>query len=150
MNEPIGKQAMELASKLYRQQEPINEPQKSISQSAEQITSILWQKMTDGYQHLWANTYGQIGGPEYLTWAKAIDTVDPKRAMQAISDVLKEGAEYPPNLIKFLRMCRQSVPAYHKAAQLPPPRKRSGSRAAKAAFSAWEKFSSWKHTREQA
>ena len=80
--------------------------------------------MTDGYQHLWANTYGAIGGNEYITWAKAIDSVDPKRAMQTIADVLKEGLDYPPNLVKFLRMCRQSTASYHRAADLdalPPP-----------------------------
>lgn len=74
--------------------------------------------MTDGYQHLWANTYGAIGGSEYTTWAKAIDTVDPKRAMQAIADVLKEGADYPPNLIKFLRICRQTTVAYHQTVDM--------------------------------
>ena len=124
MKEAVGKEATELATRLYHRQPPTEKQPQSISEDAEKVTAILWQKMCDGYQHLWSNTYGQIGGHEYLTWAKAIDSVDPKKALAAIGEILKEGNEYPPNLVKFMRFCRHAKPAYHQpAAYLPPPKR---------------------------
>ena len=78
--------------------------------------------MIDGYGPQWENQHGVIGDRDFLTWAKAIDTVDPRKAMAAIGEILKEGADYPPNLVKFMRFCRHAKPAYHEPAIfLPPP-----------------------------
>ena len=82
----------------------------------------MWDKFTTGYQHLWANTYGEIGGDEYHNWAKALNCIDPQKVMAGIARAIKECTDYPPNLIKFLRFCREEKVAYHQAAKfLPPP-----------------------------
>jgi len=124
MTNSIGNQAMELADKLYRQEPVTERPEKNISEDALKVTAILWDKFTTGYQHLWANTYGAIGDDEYHNWAKALDTVDPKKVLAAIARSVKECTDYPPNLIKFLRFCREESPAYHQPANLlPAPKK---------------------------
>ena len=75
MTKSAASQAMELANKLYHQ-EPVTEKQeKNISENSLKVTAILWDKFTTGYQHLWANTYGEIGGDEYHNWAKALDDI---------------------------------------------------------------------------
>ena len=115
-------QAMELANKLYHQ-EPVTEKQeKNISEDSLKVTAILWDKFTIGYQHLWSNTYGAIGEDEYHNWAKALNDVDPNKVMAGIARAIKECTDYPPNLIKFLRFCREEKAAYHQDAKfLPPP-----------------------------
>ena len=122
--EKVGNQAMELASKLYHQQPPTGKQEKNISENSLKATAILWDKFTTGYQHLWANTYGEIGGNEYHSWAMALNDVDPKKVMAAIARSVKECTDYLPNLIKFLRFCREESPAYHDPAVLLPPPKR--------------------------
>ena len=124
MTNSIGKQAMELASNLYRQEPPTVKQEKNISEDSLKVTAILWDKFTIGYQHLWANTYGVIGGQEYQNWAKALSTVDPQKVMAAIGRAVKECTDFPPNLIKFLRYCREEAPAYHQPAKFLPPPKR--------------------------
>ena len=126
--EHVSKKATELATQLHHPQAKTGRPQQIISEDALKVTAILWQKMTDGYQHLWFNTYGVAGGPEFTTWAKAIDTIDPKKAISAIAAILKEGHEFPPNLIKFLRLCRITTPAYFNPATLLPAPKNRNSR----------------------
>lgn len=98
--------------------------EKNISEDSLKVTAILWDKFTIGYQHLWANTYGVIGGQEYQNWAKALSTVDPQKVMAAIGRAVKECTDYPPNLVKFLRFCREdnSYP-YSGGHALPPPKR---------------------------
>ena len=136
MTNSIGNQAMELANQLYRQEQPTAKPEKNISEDSLKVTAILWDKFTIGYQHLWANTYGVIGGQEYQNWAKALSTVDPQKVMAAIGRAVKECTDYPPNLIKFLRFCREETPVYYQPANLLPPPKREDPKAKEAHFKA--------------
>jgi hypothetical protein len=77
--------------------------------------------MTEHYSHLWLKQYGEIGGDTFLTWAKALRKFEPLKIVKATEEIIELGQDYPPNLIKFLRHCRATVPTYYRSATLLPP-----------------------------
>lgn len=82
----------------------------------------LWGKMMSLYGRQWEASYGHVDGEAFNDWNEALQSVkldDIARGVQAIID---EANEFPPNLIKFLRMCRKPfVHASHKTFN-PEPR----------------------------
>ena len=82
----------------------------------------LWQKMTALYGRQWEASYGQPGGAVYKEWSKGLAKLKPDQIARGLKSVMDEGGEYPPNLIKFLRLCRQVQPAYHKPVPQALPR----------------------------
>jgi len=80
--------------------------------------------MAELYGRLWETSYGLVGGREFKTWSKALASLTRQQIKSGLDYLIAEGSEYPPNLIKFLRLCRTVVPASHRTADftsLPPP-----------------------------
>jgi len=79
--------------------------------------------MTDNYTHLWIKQYGDVGGDTFLTWAKALRKFAPMTIVAAADLIIREGMEFPPNLIKFRRFCNDAMPtpAHQRFVELPPP-----------------------------
>jgi hypothetical protein len=80
------------------------------------------------YAGQWERDYGHIGGSAFLEWRDALSGIEPmsiKRGFDRLrlEDDPKE-TKYPPNLVKFLRLCRKatSVPFHSKAVFLDPPK----------------------------
>ncbi|MBT8449126.1 MAG: hypothetical protein KJO69_05525 [Gammaproteobacteria bacterium] len=75
------------------------------------------------YGRQWEASYGHVDGHAYIAWRDALMTLQPKQIRRGLDAVIDEGNEYPPNLIKFLRLCRD--PGYFTMSEsrvsLPPP-----------------------------
>jgi len=60
-----------------------------------------------------------------MNWCKALSTVEPAKVMAAIGRSIKECTDFPPNLVKFLRFCREEEAPYHQPVKfLPPPERK--------------------------
>lgn len=122
MNEPIGKQAMELAEQLHQPHKAGTRKQSNVD--AEKVTERLWSRMIDLYGRQWEASYGLVGESAFVTWMEALSSMTVKQIKTGLDAVIEEGSEFPPNLIKFLRLCRTvSDPSHQDAdlAALPPP-----------------------------
>jgi len=74
------------------------------------------------YGRQWEASYGHVDGEAFMDWNEALQSVkldDIARGVQAIID---EANDFPPNLIKFLRMCRK--PVVHASHKVFKPEKR--------------------------
>ena len=59
----------------------------------------------------WESSYGSVGDAVYLTWEEALTSnYTTEQVRRGYSAMMQEGSEFPPNLIKFLRMCRSTDP----------------------------------------
>lgn len=92
--------------------------------NAEAITERLFQRFLELYGRQWESAYGHVDGDAFSAWRDAIATMTTEQIKTGLDAVIAEGSEYPPNLIKFLRLCRTKSVAYHRPANLaalPPP-----------------------------
>ena len=82
----------------------------------------LWAKLADAYPAQWA-VYGLVGGQVFQTWLDAAQEFTEPQLWRGLQALQAEGSDYPPNLVKFLRMCRQAPVSYHQpiAPALPRP-----------------------------
>ena len=142
-----GKQATELAKRLYqRQPTETPKPQGGIS---ERVTAKLWQRMAELYGRQWEASYGVVGGSAFKSWADGLASMTPAQIKVGLDAVIAEGNEFPPNLIKFLRLCRQpSAPKYHREfpPELPPPDRNSDTwrRERDKAYADWGRINGWR------
>ena len=74
------------------------------------------------YGRQWEASYGLPGGSVYKEWNTGLSTLKPEQIKRGLAAVMLEGGEYPPNLIKFMRLCRQAAPAYHQTVRQALPR----------------------------
>jgi len=52
-----------------------------------------------------------VGEPAYLTWEEALTSnYTTEQVRRGYTTMLEEGSEFPPNMIKFLRLCRTPAP----------------------------------------
>ena len=104
-----------------------NDRQQEITLQGRQATAILWQTMTDYFTSLWVKQYGMVGGEPFMKWAREIGRFDPMQVVMATDAVIQHSIQtnenYPPNLIKFLRFCREQKlkPDVSPLDALPPP-----------------------------
>ena len=116
-----GKKEMELATNLYQRQQA--EAKKPLNEYADRAVKRLWQRMLELYGRQWEASYGHIDGDAFPAWRDALAGMKPEHIKRGLDRVIAEGNEFPPNLIKFLRLCR--TPEYTtmspSRAALPPP-----------------------------
>ena len=113
----------ELAARLYKHHKA--ETKQPLNASADEIAERLWSRMMALYGRQWEASYGLVDGDAFPEWSKALSTMTPAQIKTGLDAVVAEGNEFPPNLIKFLRLCRITTPAYfNPATLLPAPKNR--------------------------
>ena len=114
-----GKQEMERAQELYKR--PTTDTSKL--SDADKIATHLWGEMMKLYGRQFESSYGQVDGETYKAWRDGLMTVKPQQIRAGLEAVIQEGNEFPPNLIKFLRLCRTAIytTMSPQTAALPPP-----------------------------
>jgi len=75
------------------------------------------------YGRQWESSYGLVGDESYQSWSEALSQLQTMQIKRGIKALVAEGNEFPPNLIKFMRLCRQAPVTYHQPvpAALPRP-----------------------------
>jgi hypothetical protein len=63
--------------------------------------------MLELYGRLWEASYGHVDGDAFKAWRGALIEFTPLQIKAGLDALVKEGASGPPNLIKFLRLCRE-------------------------------------------
>jgi len=78
------------------------------------------------YGRQWEASYGHVDGDAYPEWRDALARLETNQIQRGLLAVENEGNEHPPNLIKFLRLCRTVEPYsnHNKAPALPRPKPR--------------------------
>jgi len=66
--------------------------------------------MLELYGRQWEASFGHVDGAAYLAWRQALGAYTPRDIKRGLEHVIEEGADHPPNLVKFLRLCRKVVP----------------------------------------
>ena len=83
----------------------------------------LWTRLLALYGRQGEKEYGITGGETFLQWTVALKDYPASRIKHALEAVMAEGTEYPPSLIKFLRLVRASPdPTKPKLLDKPKPR----------------------------
>lgn len=77
--------------------------------------------MTELYGRQWEASYGHVGGEVFRRWYDALASLTVEQVKRGLDAVIAEAHEYPPNLIKFLRLSRTAPPAAHREMLPPPP-----------------------------
>jgi len=62
--------------------------------------------MLEIYGRQWEASFGHIDGDAFATWRDALMEFTPHQIKRGLDAVRAEGHEFPPNLIKFCRLCR--------------------------------------------
>lgn len=88
----------------------------------EKIAERLWSKMMHIYGGQWERDYGLVGEDAYISWRDAISEFTPQQIKRGLDALAMEGRDYPPNLIKFCRLCRTAPVPYHKPVEKALPR----------------------------
>lgn len=87
----------------------------------ERIMEKLWGKMLGLYGRQWEASYGHVDGEAFRDWTEALQSVKLENIQYGVQQLINEGTEFPPNLIKFLRLCRKPhVPDMYKPFESPP------------------------------
>ena len=82
--------------------------------------------MLELYGRQWEASYGHVGGEAFISWRDGLSGLSFEQIKTGLEYLLAEGGEYPPNLIKFMRLCRMKGHPSHQTfrPQLPGPRPR--------------------------
>ena len=105
--------------------------------------AILWQRMTESFTSIWLSQYVTIGGDTFLIWSRHLTEFSPRLivdvAEQLIEHAIETENEYPPNLIRFIRHCRNERQARHNRKKiLPAPRPEYATHAERLASPTWQ------------
>ena len=79
--------------------------------------------MSELYGRQWEVSFGHVGGSVFHAWCDALAILNPDHIKRGLDAVIAEGGDYPPNLIKFLRLCKTApyTTMSPNRAALPPP-----------------------------
>ena len=69
---------------------------------------VLLKQMAKLHHPRWHNKNGAIGGQVYMDWSRDLADFSPSQIKAGLAAVVAEGSDYLPDLIKFLRLCRES------------------------------------------
>jgi hypothetical protein len=84
----------------------------------------FWRKMLSLYGRPWESSYGQVDGSGYIEWMQSLGSMTERQVGNGLISLMEEGNEFPPNLIKFLKLCQTSRPVYHEPFKALPQVKR--------------------------
>ena len=97
------------------------------TQKHERLMEWLWGKMILAYGNQWESNYGHVDGPAFESWSKALSSIRPASFKFGLNQLLTDktmNTNFPPNLIKFLRLCRAAPvinsQMYEQLPYLPP------------------------------
>jgi hypothetical protein len=77
------------------------------------------------YGRPWESSYGQIDGAGYNEWMQSLGSMTERQVGNGLTLLMEEGKEYPPNQIKFLKLCRTPIPVQQEPFKaLPQVKKR--------------------------
>ncbi len=116
------KKEMDKARQLYKPHSTGTKKQSGVY--GKEIMERLWKKMLSFYGRQWEASYGHVDGEVYKDWSAAIANLSVEQIKTGLDEIAKEGNEFPPNLIKFMRLCRTSTsPSFvtFNSKALPPP-----------------------------
>jgi hypothetical protein len=100
-------------------------------QKHERLMEWFWGKMMVAYGTQWESSYGHVDGAAFEAWSKALRNVRPDSFKYGLNQLLTDqtmNPNFPPNLIKFLRLCRAAPvinSQMYEDLRLPPPIDRS-------------------------
>ena len=152
--EPIGKQAMELASKLYQSDTPQPESQQSTTTLRQRaLVARLWEVMANTFSYKWSAA-GDVDGSCFNDWLKGTADITETEFVTGVNKLAtlppgRNNEIWPPSLPEFRLLCRPPAqPAMHRPVNtlthdgkaLPPPvnlRPKTQSRAAAKHFEAF-------------
>ena len=79
--------------------------------------------MLELYGRQWEVSCGHVDGAAFPAWRDALAELSPQRIKGGLDLLKAEGSDYPPNLVKFLRLCRESktTPAFIPQLNRPKP-----------------------------
>lgn len=75
----------------------------------------IWMRMFDLYGNQWESQMGHVGEDTFLTWQTGLTNMSEDQIKGGLTALISEGNDFPPNLIKFLRLCRGSIHPSHMA-----------------------------------
>jgi len=80
--------------------------------------------MLELYGRQWEAGFGHVGGEAFLSWRDGLSKLSFEQIKSGLDYLVAEGGDYPPNLIKFLRLCRMKQHPSHQtfSPQLPGPK----------------------------
>lgn len=84
----------------------------------------FWGKMMSTYGIQWERSYGHVDGQAFAEWSASLMHVPPMKIKAGLDLLLTDPSldpNFPPNMVKFLRLCRSAPPPANHAKQLPPP-----------------------------
>lgn len=86
----------------------------------------LWTRWLALYSDQWEKQYGNVGSEQFQLWSHALEKYSDHQIRRGLQAVIDEGSEFVPNLIKFMRLCRQVEPysTHDKNPALPRPKPR--------------------------
>jgi hypothetical protein len=85
----------------------------------------LWTRLQALYGSQWEKSHGELGGKTFNEWKGALTKFKPEQVKRGLQAIVDEASEYPPNLIKFLRLCRTVYPYENTGTpELPRPKPR--------------------------
>ena len=109
-------------------QEPdTNRPSKesmAVTQKFERLMERFWGKMMSTYGIQWERSYGHVDGEAFAEWSASLMYMPPMKIKAGLDLLLTDPSldpSFPPNMIKFLRLCRAAPEPVNQAKQLPPP-----------------------------
>ena len=70
--------------------------------------------MAEIYGSKWESQYGAIGGSAFETWHSGLAALTTDQIKRGLEALIEEGHDWPPNMIKFHRLCRDAKPTMHK------------------------------------
>jgi hypothetical protein len=84
--------------------------------------------MMSTYGIQWERSYGHVDGQAFTEWSESLRHVPPMKIKAGLDLLLTDPSldpSFPPNMIKFLRLCRSAPPPVSHSKQLPPPASRN-------------------------
>lgn len=116
-----------MAAALYTGRLPQTATRQPASGISESVVARLWQRMTELYGRQWEASYGHVGGEVFQRWFDALAPLSIEQIKRGLEAVVSEAHEYPPSLIKFLRLARTAPAASHLPLLPEPPVKQTQS-----------------------
>ena len=68
----------------------------------------LWTWMSGRFHPQWTNANGDIGGPMFRAWSAELGKLGPNAVERGIRAIDFGGANYAPNMNKFVSVCRKT------------------------------------------
>lgn len=92
-----------------------------IERLGDRAMATLWTRMGQIYGHRWFSAYGEYAQADgratntVETWRKGLAGITPEQVAAGLEACLAQGAEWPPTLPEFRKLCKPTAAPYHQA-----------------------------------